>query len=120
MNVDIDIRSRCSDEELVELLGDASAVIQPSLEEGFGLTVVEALLANVPVCCTAGTAMADAALGRATLFDGNDVEDMARAIDVAAGRVLADDAWESYLAELSPPSPAQFAAEVIRALDDVS
>lgn len=44
-------------EELVELVGEADAVLNPSRWEGFGLTIMEALHAGVPVISTDGWPM---------------------------------------------------------------
>ena len=46
-----------SREELVELVGEADAVLNPSRWEGFGLTIMEALHAGVPVISTNGWPM---------------------------------------------------------------
>jgi glycosyltransferase involved in cell wall biosynthesis len=41
--------SRCRDEELLELLAGATALLMPSFAEGFGLPIVEALQLGTPV-----------------------------------------------------------------------
>lgn len=43
-----------SREELADLLGEADAVLYPSRWEGFGLSMMEALHAGVPVLATDG------------------------------------------------------------------
>jgi glycosyltransferase involved in cell wall biosynthesis len=42
-------KSHCSDEELATYLHHAQALLMPSFAEGFGLPLIEALSANVPV-----------------------------------------------------------------------
>lgn len=41
-----------SDRQISELVGKARAMVMPSFAEGFGMPVVEALAANVPVICS--------------------------------------------------------------------
>jgi glycosyltransferase involved in cell wall biosynthesis len=83
---------RCSDAELADLYAEATLTIQPSLEEGLGLTVIEALSSGVPTCCTAGGALAEGACGAAVTFDGTDVRSIADAIDRTV-QMIANDEW---------------------------
>jgi glycosyltransferase involved in cell wall biosynthesis len=69
-----------SDAELAALLCDARAVVFPSLYEGFGLPVLEAMAASVPVACSGTTALADIARDAALFFDPQDVDAIARAM----------------------------------------
>ena len=57
----VEVRGRCDDDALGVLLAGATLLVQPSLEEGFGLPVAEALAAGVPVCVSDGGALAEAA-----------------------------------------------------------
>jgi glycosyltransferase involved in cell wall biosynthesis len=52
----------------------------PSLYEGFGAPVVEAMARGVPVACSNRGAVAEVAGGAAALFDPDSPEDIARAI----------------------------------------
>ena len=104
---------RCSDDELVRHLAEATAVIQPSLEEGYGLTVVEALAAGVPVCCSDVPALREAAAGGAELFDPRDPASIARAID----RVTGDAGGGRSAVDRELPTPRDLAAAVVDALD---
>jgi glycosyltransferase involved in cell wall biosynthesis len=93
--------------ELARILGDADALVFPSLYEGFGLPVLEAMAAGVPVICSRAAAIPEVAGDAAIYFDPRDVEDMASKIalvsrdaalrgDLAArGRVRAASfSWE--------------------------
>lgn len=118
-----EVRGRCSDEELVELYRGAAAVIVPSFEEGFGLPVVEALAAGVPVCCSDRTATVEAARGMAELFDPSDSAAIATGIDraVATGRALSwPDLTVRFRVGLDLPSPSEFAHQFVEALDRVA
>jgi len=66
--------------ELARVLQQADALIFPSLYEGFGLPVLEAMAAGVPVICSNVTAMPEVAGDAAVYFDPRDVEDMASSI----------------------------------------
>jgi glycosyltransferase involved in cell wall biosynthesis len=112
------VHGRCSDDELVGYYASATAVIQPSLEEGLGLTVIEALAGRVPTCCTAGGALAEAAAGAAISFDGYDVDSVARAIDATVERSACewDAAFDAFASARPLPTPAEFAAAFIDAI----
>jgi glycosyltransferase involved in cell wall biosynthesis len=68
------------------LMAASSMLVLPSLEEGFGLPVVEAMAAGLPVVCASGSALAEVAGDAACLVDAQDVNGLAR----AAERLLDD------------------------------
>jgi glycosyltransferase involved in cell wall biosynthesis len=70
--------------EMRALYASAHALVFPSLFEGFGMPIVEAMIAGCPVACAAATSLPEIAGPAARLFDPLDIEDIARAIvDVA-------------------------------------
>jgi glycosyltransferase involved in cell wall biosynthesis len=75
-----------SDERLDALIRGASVLVHPSLYEGFGLVVVEAMARGTPVACADATALPETAGGAAELFDPHDAADVADAITRALGR----------------------------------
>ena len=75
------------DARLEALERGAAAVVHPSLYEGFGLVVVEALARGVPVAVAAGTALVEAGGDAVVPFDPLGPLDIARGIeDVLARR----------------------------------
>jgi len=70
------------------LMAASSMLVLPSLEEGFGLPVVEAMAAGLPVVCSRGSALAEVAGDAACLVDAHDANGLAH----AAERLLDDRA----------------------------
>jgi glycosyltransferase involved in cell wall biosynthesis len=67
-------------DELHALMAHARALVFPSLHEGFGLPVVEAMAAGVPVACSNVTALPEVAGDAALLFDPRAPAEIAHAI----------------------------------------
>jgi glycosyltransferase involved in cell wall biosynthesis len=74
------------DDWLAELYRGAVALVYPSLYEGFGLPVLEAMACGTPVVTSTGSAPAELADGAAVLVDPLDVEAIAAGIQEAARR----------------------------------
>ena len=66
--------------ELLALVTNSAGVIFPSLYEGFGLPVVEAMATGVPVACSNVTSLPEVAGDAAILFDPRVPEDIAHAM----------------------------------------
>ena len=70
----IEVTGYVSQDRLDELYGEASVFAFPSLDEGFGMPVLEAMAWGVPVVTSAGSALGEVAAGAALLVDPLDVE----------------------------------------------
>ena len=66
--------------ELASLMAHCSGVVFPSLYEGFGLPVIEAMAAGVPVACSNTTSLPEVAADAAILFDPRVPTQIARAM----------------------------------------
>lgn len=68
---DVLLTGYMSEEELVKLIGSAYGLVYPSLLEGFGVPVLEAMQCNVPVITSAASSMQEIA-GEAALYAAPD------------------------------------------------
>jgi glycosyltransferase involved in cell wall biosynthesis len=67
--------------EIRALMAASVALVLPSLEEGFGLPVAEAMAAGLPVVCSRGSALEEVAGGAATLVNPLDAASIANGIE---------------------------------------
>lgn len=98
------------EDDLRALYAGADVFAYPSLREGFGLPVLEAMAQGAPVVTSRGTSTEEVAGGAAVLVDPFDVADIARGLDeahatsrelAAAGRARAAAATWDRTAELT-------------------
>ena len=93
--------------ELSWLFRHARALVFPSLFEGFGIPVVEAMHVGCPVACSGVTGLPEIAQDDALYFDPTNVADIAHAIR----RIWTDDALCTKLGEKGRQRATQFTAE---------
>jgi alpha-1,3-rhamnosyl/mannosyltransferase len=67
--------------EIRALMAASALLVLPSLEEGFGLPVAEAMAAGLPVVCSRGSALEEVAGGAATLVEPLDAGSIAAGIE---------------------------------------
>ena len=77
---------RVSDERLAELMRGARCLVYPSLYEGFGLPIAEAMACGTPVVTSRGGATEEVAGAAAVLVDPLDPGSIAAGIEQALGR----------------------------------
>jgi len=76
----IQVRSDVRNDELVALYNRAEALVFPSLYEGFGLPVLEAMACGCPVLCSNVTSLPEVAGDAALFIKPEDDDDIARAM----------------------------------------
>ena len=81
--------------EIRALMAASAALVLPSLEEGFGLPVAEAMAAGLPVVCSRGSGLEEVAGGAALLVDPLNTRSIADGIE----KVLGDPATVATLRE---------------------
>ena len=94
-------------DDLPLLYAGAEAFVFPSLYEGFGLPILEAMASGTPVVTAVGGACAEVAGAAGIVVDPLTVEDLAEAVS----RVLDDPALRSQLVEAGRKRAAEFSWE---------
>jgi glycosyltransferase involved in cell wall biosynthesis len=74
-----------SDEVLAGLYASASALVLPSLYEGFGIPLVEAMSFGCPVACSAAGSLPEIAADAACYFDPRDAQALREALESVLG-----------------------------------
>jgi glycosyltransferase involved in cell wall biosynthesis len=82
-----------SDDDLPALYAGATLFVYPSLYEGFGLPVAEALACGAPVVCSNASSLPEVAGDAAFYFDPRDVDALANAMQ----RALTDESLQNDL-----------------------
>jgi glycosyltransferase involved in cell wall biosynthesis len=93
-----------SEEDVEGFYALAAAFVYPSLHEGFGMPVLEAMRRRVPTACADATSLPEVAGDAALLFDPRSTDAIAGAIR----SLLEDRAFARALAERGPARAAAF------------
>jgi glycosyltransferase involved in cell wall biosynthesis len=106
-------------EELPLWYNAASAFVYPSLYEGFGLPVAEAMACGCPVLTARNSSLVEVAGNAAILVDGEDIAGLTEALCRLAG----DGSERDHLSRLGLAQSAQFdwartAAEMVAVYDE--
>ena len=89
---------------LPQLMAGARLFVYPSLYEGFGLPVLEAMASGVPVICSNASTLPEVAGGAAALHDPQDAGDLSSLLQQG----LQDDAWCAALSQAGLKRAADF------------
>ena len=93
-----------SDAELSAMYGGAAVTVQPSLYEGFGLPVLEAMACGSPVCASGTTSLPEVGGDAARYFCPTDVQAITRTIRT----VLEDETQAARMRQAGPARAAAF------------
>ncbi|MBQ6352126.1 MAG: glycosyltransferase family 4 protein [Lentisphaeria bacterium] len=96
-----------AEEDLAEAYRNAAAYVFPSLFEGFGLSLIEAMHYGIPCACSKDPSLGELGQGAALLFDARD----SGAIAEALTRLLSSEALRVELAAAGRRRAAEFTWE---------
>jgi alpha-1,3-rhamnosyl/mannosyltransferase len=99
--------SDASEDDLVALYGASTAVVFPSLEEGFGMPILEAMACGVPCITGDRSAMVEVGEGFASFVTPEDTDQLFEAMRA----VWRDDSHRERAAALGPPRAAEYTLE---------
>jgi len=110
----------CPTQDMPGLYEGAAALVFPSLFEGFGIPLLEAMWCDCPIVCSNATSLPEIAGDAALLVDAGSPDALAHAIH----RVLTDDELRHALIErgrrqVTRFSWARFTLAIVRALCEV-
>jgi glycosyltransferase involved in cell wall biosynthesis len=94
-------------DELLRLYSRAQAFIYPSTFEGFGMPVLEAIAAGIPVACSDIAPLREVAGDAALFFDPTNEDAIASALD----RIVTDAPLRARLAQAGPERAREFSWE---------
>jgi glycosyltransferase involved in cell wall biosynthesis len=107
----------CPQQDLPALYTGANALVFPSLYEGFGMPVVEAMSCDCPVICSSTTSLPEVGGEAAYYIDPNDPEMLAEAIyRVWTDAALRQDLIQKGKEQAKKFSWTNFTIEVLKAL----
>jgi glycosyltransferase involved in cell wall biosynthesis len=98
---------RVGEDELPALYTGASAFVSPSLYEGFGLPVLEAMACGIPVACSDCPGLLEVVGDAAVVFDATRVDGIAASLRM----LLADSELRARLGERGARRAAQYSWE---------
>lgn len=115
----VSVRPFSSQEDVEYLLATSRFLVQPSLEEGFGLPAWEALCCGLPVCASDGGSLPEVTRGQADTFPATSTEEMAGALDRCAARaeVMTHEAAERASQDFISGSPS--ISDLVRQVEGV-
>jgi len=117
---DVTFLGRVPTEDMPALMGGADLLATPSLYEGFGLTVLEAMACGVPVLASNTSSLPEVGEGAAMLLDPNDTEAWARALKQVSGDAeVAENMRRNGLQQAAKFTWQRSAAKVLEVLEKV-
>jgi glycosyltransferase involved in cell wall biosynthesis len=106
----VDFMNYISDAEMHELFKHAKLFIMPSIAEGFGIPVLEAMASGVPVAASSSTCLQEVGSNAAHYFDPYSIEGMAATMH----KILANPALQEKMSEQGRIQSRKFHPNVVR------
>lgn len=100
----VTVREYVPEEDMLLLYNACGMFVYPSIYEGFGLPVIEAMACGAPVACSRATSLPEVGGDAVEYFDPLDVEEMADTI----ARVLGDSSLRERLSAAGPGRASSF------------
>jgi glycosyltransferase involved in cell wall biosynthesis len=111
---------RVDDADLPALYAEAAVYVTPSLEEGFGSTVLEAMACGAPVIASNRAALPEVVGDAGLLFDAEQERELGSVLArVLSDPALADDLRRRSLARAGLYTPARTTGRILALLRDV-
>jgi len=112
---------RVDDADLPALYAEAAVYVTPSLEEGFGSTVLEAMACGAPVIASNRAALPEVVGDAGLLFDAEQERELGSVLErVLSDPELADDLRRRSLARAGLYTPARTTGRILALLRDVN
>jgi len=108
----VDFLHYIPDAEMRSLYHQAAMFVMPSLSEGFGIPVLEAMASGLPVAASSSTCLQEVGGDAACYFDPFSIEDMAAKMH----EILADSALQIRMSEQGRIRSRKFHPDVVRTL----
>lgn len=81
----VHLAGRVTDEDLPHIYASALAVIYPSLYEGFGFPLIEAMASGVPIACSRRASLPEIGSDAALYFEPDEPDDIIAALEAVTG-----------------------------------
>lgn len=110
-----------SEKELTELYKNAKVFFFPSLYEGFGLPILEAMIAGIPIAASNNSSIPEILDGTGLLFDPENIDDMVEKLNIVlSNKTIVDDLREKGKNRASQFSWDQSAREILQIFDNLT
>ena len=97
---DNSIKRKIENEDIKKLIDNAKGIVYPSLFEGFGIPVIEAMAANKLIACSNATCLPEIGTDAIYYFDPENVEEIVSGIRFLAENRISKSIMESYKEKL--------------------